>query len=71
MPSQAMTAAAGLRIADIRKQMKRAGIDALVVTRAADIRYLTGFSGSSALVVITKKHSDLFTNERYEGQCKA
>lgn len=71
MPSQAMTAAAGLRIADIRKQMKRAGIDALVVTRAADIRYLTGFSGSSALVVITKKHIDFVTNDLYDVQVKS
>jgi Xaa-Pro aminopeptidase len=41
------------RIAGLRARMREHALDALLVTSLADIRYLTGFSGSNALVVLT------------------
>ncbi len=43
-------------------------IDALVITSLPNIRYLTGFSGSSALVVMTESEIHLVTDFRYETQ---
>ena len=41
------------RIAGLRARMSENALDALLVTSLADIRYLTGFSGSHALAVVT------------------
>ena len=37
----------------VRGGFAAAGIDALVVTRLPNVRYLTGFSGSAGIVVLT------------------
>lgn len=42
--------------------------DALLVTSLPNIRYLTGFSGSSALVLVTPRERHLITDFRYETQ---
>ena len=46
------------------------GLDALLVTSLPNIRYLTGFSGSSALVVVTRNDCLLVTDFRYEEQAR-
>jgi Xaa-Pro aminopeptidase len=46
-------------------------LDALLVTSLANIRYLTGFSGSAALVVATPAGLLLVTDFRYEEQAQA
>jgi Xaa-Pro aminopeptidase len=56
------------RIALLRRQMARAGLPALVVTHLADVRYLTGFTGSSAAVAVTRRAVRLFTDGRYATQ---
>ena len=43
-------------------------LDALLVTAPANIRYLTGFSGSAALVVVTPHETLLITDFRYQTQ---
>ncbi len=53
-----------------------AGVDALVVTHLPDVRYLTGFTGSNAAVVLVGAGKSgvravLFTDGRYTGQAKA
>ena len=48
-----------------------AGADALVVTHAADVRYLSGFTGSSGAVALTARGGALFTDGRYTTQAKA
>ena len=48
--------------------MAAEGLDALLVTSLANIRYLTGFSGSSALVVVTPAETVLITDFRYQTQ---
>lgn len=56
------------RLSVLRDALGRADLDALLVTSLANIRYLTGFSGSNALVLITAKECVLFTDFRYATQ---
>ena len=51
----------------LRKMMCLA-IDAIIVTDLSVIRWLTGFSGSSARLLITREKSWLFTDFRYKEQ---
>jgi Xaa-Pro aminopeptidase len=53
------------RIAGLRARMSEHALDALFVTSLADIRYLTGFSGSNALVVITAGNAFFVSDSRY------
>lgn len=43
-------------------------IDAIVLTSLSNIRYLTGFSGTSAIAVVTQSEIRLITDFRYETQ---
>ena len=47
------------------------GFDALLVTSLPNIRYLTGFSGSAALVIVARADVVLVTDFRYEEQAAA
>ncbi len=49
---------------------KAAGVDALLVTHLPDVRYLSGFTGSSAAVVLLGGRAVLFTDGRYTAQAK-
>src|SRR5205809_2878594 len=46
------------------------GLDGLVVTSHAIVRYLTGFSGSAAVVVVTRADVLLVTDFRYDAQAR-
>lgn len=59
------------RIETLRKRLQAENIDALVATNMVHIRYLTGFSGSSGLLVITPKSADFYTDFRYSDQAQA
>ncbi|HEX2918541.1 MAG TPA: Xaa-Pro peptidase family protein [Edaphobacter sp.] len=50
--------------------MKRSKLDALLITHLPDVRYLCGFTGSNAALVITGSRSVLFTDGRYTQQAK-
>ena len=54
---------------------RAAGVDALLVTHLADVRWLSGFSGSNAAVVLLcdedGTRARLFTDGRYKTQAKA
>lgn len=45
-----------------------AHLDGLLVTSAANVRYLSGFSGSSAMLFVTPGETALITDFRYETQ---
>ena len=45
--------------------MTNAGVNALLVTSAPDVRYLTGFTGSNAAVCLVGGRMALFTDGRY------
>jgi len=53
------------------KAAHAAGMDALLVTHPADVRYLSGFTGSSAALAIAGGRAALFTDGRYKTQAKA
>lgn len=56
------------RIGQLRRRLTRAGLPGLLVTHLADIRYLSGFTGSSAALAITRRAARLFTDGRYTSQ---
>jgi Xaa-Pro aminopeptidase len=56
------------RLAALGAKLSAEHIDALVLTSLANIRYLTGFSGTSALAVATASDIRLITDFRYETQ---
>lgn len=58
------------RLKALRRSLKASGIDALLVSGLANIRYLSGFSGSSAHILITDKQAFFFTDSRYEAEVK-
>jgi Xaa-Pro aminopeptidase len=60
--------AVGQRLDRLRPLVDRAGADALLVTTLANIRYLTGFSGSAALFLLTSEGALLVTDGRYRTQ---
>lgn len=68
MPSASLTAAAAARVADVRASMRSHKIDGLVITDLPSIRYLFGFSGSSAVVILGRKTATFITNDLYTVQ---
>jgi Xaa-Pro aminopeptidase len=56
------------RLDRLRPLIDEAGADALLVTTLPNIRYLTGFSGSAALLLATADETLLVTDGRYRTQ---
>jgi Xaa-Pro aminopeptidase len=56
------------RIAALVEGLTSAHLDGLLVTGLSNIRYLTGFSGSSALLVVTPRDVVFITDFRYQTQ---
>jgi len=50
---------------------KAAGVEGLLVTHLPDVRYLCGFTGSNAALVLGGGRAVLFTDGRYTAQAKA
>ena len=53
------------RLLALREALGRADLDALMVSSLPNIRYLTGFSGSNALVVVSARECVMITDFRY------
>lgn len=56
------------RIRKVRKKLKDIGIDALLVTNLYNLRYLTNFTGSTGLALITADKAYFVTDFRYTEQ---
>ena len=56
------------RLLALRDALARADLDGLLVSSLPNIRYITGFSGSNALLLVTAKECILFTDFRYATQ---
>jgi Xaa-Pro aminopeptidase len=56
------------RLGALSDGITAAHLDGLLVTSAANVRYLSGFSGSSALLFITQRETLLITDFRYQTQ---
>ena len=52
----------------LRRKLTRAGLPGLLVTHPPDVRYLCGFTGSSAALAVTRRTARLFTDGRYTAQ---
>ncbi len=53
------------RILSLRAAMKRDNLDALAITHLDHVRYLCGFTGSAALLVVLPDSAHFFTDSRY------
>ena len=49
---------------------KAAGVDGMLITHLPDVRYLSGFTGSSAVLVLVGGRATLFTDGRYTTQAR-
>src|SRR3954468_6890112 len=56
------------RLAALAEGLTAAHVDGLLVTSLANIRYLTGFSGSSGLLFVTQRDTVFITDFRYQTQ---
>lgn len=57
-----------IRVAGLRKAMEDRGIEAVWITGDVNRRYLTGFTGSSGYVLVTRQKAFLLTDFRYMTQ---
>lgn len=58
------------RLERLRQALQEQQLDALIVTNPLNRRYLSGFTGSAGVLVITGDHALLLTDFRYEAQAK-
>ncbi|MDA8268185.1 MAG: aminopeptidase P family N-terminal domain-containing protein, partial [Actinomycetota bacterium] len=56
------------RIDRLRECLPDAGVDTLVVTTLANVRYLTGFTGSAGIMVVGGDTALVTTDGRYRSQ---
>jgi len=55
----------GTRLGNLQARLADAGVDALVVSKLANVRYLTGFTGSAAVLLVTRDGATFVTDGRY------
>jgi Xaa-Pro aminopeptidase len=58
------------RASRLRSRLGDAGVDALLVTRLPNVRYLTGFTGSAATLLVAPEELLVVTDGRYETQVR-
>jgi Xaa-Pro aminopeptidase len=56
------------RVGSLRDAFESARVDALLVTNLTNVRYLTGFTGTNAHVLVTENHAVFFTDPRYRAR---
>jgi Xaa-Pro aminopeptidase len=56
------------RLGRLRERLAREGLDALLVTKLANVRYLTGFTGSAAMLLVGPNDALFVTDGRYTEQ---
>jgi Xaa-Pro aminopeptidase len=69
--SAGMSFSFALRTRNIRQQLSRAKLDALLISHLPNIRYLCGFTGSAGFLLLTEDDGGvLFTDSRYKRQAR-
>ena len=58
------------RIAALQSKLRDLHLDAFVIAALPNIRYLTGFSGSHAIAVLTRRQLSIVTDSRYKDQIR-
>lgn len=56
------------RVPRLRERFAEANIDALLVTNLTNVRYLSGFTGSNAMLLVSASDAVLVTDSRYADQ---
>jgi len=59
-----------IRRENLIKLLKRFRVEAFLITNIKNIRYLTGFSGSTAMLLLSEQNCVFITDFRYEQQSK-
>jgi Xaa-Pro aminopeptidase len=60
----------GTRVEQLRKLLKQQGLDAMLVTNMVNVTYLTGFSGDSSFLLVSKNKVTLISDTRFETQIR-
>ena len=58
------------RINALRKKFAADNIDALIITNMPQVRYLTGFTGDTGLLILTRTKSEFYADFRFGDQAK-
>lgn len=58
------------RLSNLKHKLRSQKLDALIITHLENIRYLTGFTGSGGMLLVTLKQAVLFTDFRYAIQAQ-
>ncbi len=58
------------RLPRLRAQLAERGFDALLVTKLANVRYLSGFTGSAGIILVTPDDALFVTDGRYTERAK-
>jgi Xaa-Pro aminopeptidase len=56
------------RLAAVRRELAGLGAEALLVTDMVNVRYLSGFTGSEAVLLVTRRGQSLLVDSRYTTQ---
>lgn len=59
------------KLAKLRAEIKTAGIQAVMITRPENRRYISGFTGSAGTLIVTQTSAYLLTDFRYIEQAQA
>ena len=59
------------RLQELKRRLASKGLHAFVVSHIPHVRYLTGFTGSNGLCIVTPRRQHFFTDRRYRDQCKS
>lgn len=58
------------RIAEVQRQLRKLEIPAILVTNLSDVKYLSGFTGTTAYMIVDLESAFFYTDGRYEVQSK-
>ena len=59
------------RLERVRAEIEKRGAEALLITEPVNVRYLTGFTGSNAFLLLTGRSAHLLTDSRYTLQARS
>ncbi len=54
----------------LRRRVQKEKVEGILITDLTNVRYLTGFTGSSGFAVLTDKHAIIVTDFRYQEQVR-
>jgi Xaa-Pro aminopeptidase len=55
----------------LRKKLSKLSVDGILITDLNNIRYISGFTGSSAYILLTKRHAVFVSDFRYKEQIRS